>query len=274
MKNITLIITVFIFTFSLNAQNFSGKATYKTHRKVNIKLGEDKETSSSMQKMIQEQMKKHFQRTYHLNFNQNESTYRQEAQLKAPQASNGVRIMSIGGTSNSDILYKNIKENRYTNKTEISSKRFLIQDKLPKYEWEMSGETKTIGKYTCYKATKTRTREQSSLINDEETQKTVTITTTAWYTPEIPISNGPEMFGGLPGLILEIQDGKQTIVCSEIVLNPTEKTEIIEPTKGKKITQVKFDEIMDKKNKEMLERLKDNRGKKGNGNRFRIQIGG
>ena len=273
MKNITLIITVFIFTFSLSAQNFSGKATYKTHRKVNVKLGEDKETSSSMQKMIQEQMKKHFQKTFHLNFNQNESTYKQEAQLSAPQASNGVRVMSIGGGSNNDILYKNIKENRYTNKTEISSKRFLIQDKLPKSEWEMSGETKTIGKYTCYKATKTRTREQRNFTDNEVTKKTVTITTTAWYTPEIPISNGPEMFGGLPGLILEIQDGKQTIVCSEIILNPTEKIEITEPTKGKKITQVKFDEIMDKKRDEMLERFKNNRSSR-DGNRISIQIGG
>jgi GLPGLI family protein len=37
------------------------------------------------------------------------------------------------------------------------------------------------------------------------------VTITAWYTPEIPVSQGPEGYWGLPGLILEVNDGKTTI---------------------------------------------------------------
>ena len=97
--------------------------------------------------------------------------------------------------------------------------------------------------------------------------------TTAWYTPQIPVSNGPEEFGGLPGLILEINDGKLTIVCSEIVLNPLDKIEIKEPTKGKEISQKDFDKLQKEKSKEMMERFRSKRGD-GKGNTFEIKIGG
>jgi GLPGLI family protein len=45
------------------------------------------------------------------------------------------------------------------------------------------------------------------------------VTITAWYTPEIPVNQGPENYWGLPGLILEINDSKTVILCSKIVLN-------------------------------------------------------
>ena len=34
----------------------------------------------------------------------------------------------------------------------------------------------------------------------------------AWFTPEIPVSTGPSMYGGLPGLILEINDDRTTML--------------------------------------------------------------
>jgi predicted GIY-YIG superfamily endonuclease len=51
------------------------------------------------------------------------------------------------------------------------------------------------------------------------------ISITAWYTPEIPINQGPENYWGLPGLILEVTDGKTVILCSKLVLNTKEKKE-------------------------------------------------
>ncbi|CAL2102111.1 conserved exported protein of unknown function [Tenacibaculum sp. 190130A14a] len=262
-------------------QSFTGRATYKTHRKIDIKMNEGKGApSSEIQKQLQEQLKKQFQKTYTLAFNNYESTYKQEAQLSAPQPTNGVQIQIVGSGGGTDVLYKNVKEKRYANKTEISGKRFLIKDNLPDLGWEMTGETKTIGKYTCYKAERSREEERRSFSVDEEgkeedkTEK-VTVKTVAWYTPEIPVSNGPSLHWGLPGLILEIQEGKQTIVCSEIVINPSDKIEIEEPKKGKKVTQEKYDKIMDEKSKEMMERFKNKRKSRGNdGNSISIEIQG
>ena len=111
------------------------------------------------------------------------------------------------------------------------SKRFLVKDSLPTYKWEMSSETKNIGNYTCYKASFTRDVEnvKMSIVNGEskEVKETVSVTTTAWYTPQIPINQGPDDFWGLPGLILEVNADRTTILCTKIVMNPEEK-EMIE----------------------------------------------
>ena len=84
-------------------------------------------------------------------------------------------------------------------------------------------------------------------------------TVTAWYTPQIPVSSGPRSYHGLPGLILEINDGSETMICSKIVLNPKDKLSISEPSKGKKVNQKEFYEIMEKKMKEMNDRYHHDR---------------
>ena len=65
-------------------------------------------------------------------------------------------------------MYKNIKENRYSNKAEIFGKQFLIKDSLESRNWELTNETKNIGKYTCYKATFTEDVEEQSLNDKNE----------------------------------------------------------------------------------------------------------
>lgn len=275
----TIVALLFLsVAFGINAQNFQGKAVYKTHRKLDIKLGKGKGApNSAIQKQLMAQLKKQFQKTFILNFTKSESTYKQDAELSKPQVQSGgmqIRIMDSGG---SDVLYKNIAEKRYVNQTEISGKRFLIKDQLKDLGWEMTGETKNIGNYTCYKATRSREEERTSFAmtdgKQEEKKETVTVTTVAWYTPQIPVSNGPDDYWGLPGLILEIQEGKLTIACSEIVLNPSNKVAIKEPKRGKKVTQAKFDKIMTEHSKDMMERFKNGRKSK-NGNSFSIQIQG
>lgn len=264
-----------LLSLSINAQSFSGRATYKTHRKMDLEI--DSTASNEMRKQIEEQMRRTFQKTYTLNFTKDESTYRENEKLnspsKKPASGGGVVIMAFGGSANNNITYKNLKEVRYSNKRDLMGKLFLIKDKLPKYDWVLTGETKNIGTYTVYKATWTREEENLSIsMNNGETKeekKKEKRTTTAWYTLDIPVSNGPEEWWGLPGLILEINDGQETIVCSEIVLNPSEKIIIEEPEKGKVVTQDKYEELSRKKMREFMER---NRSKDGRG--IELRIGG
>jgi len=254
--SLIFIIAILSTVCRLNAQEFSGVATYKSHRKMDLKLGEDK-VNDALKKQIHDQLKKQFQKTYFLNFNKEESIYKQEEQLAAPApSSGGIRITVSNG---SDIRYKNIKEQRYVNANEIFGKAFLIKDSIKSITWELVNETKNIGNYTCFKAQFSKdytTQTITSEGNIEDVEKTKT--TVAWYTPQIPISNGPEDFQGLPGLILEINDGELTLVCSKIVLNPEKTIEIKEPSKGKVVSQKQYDAIVEDKTKEQMERFKSN----------------
>lgn len=73
---------------------------------------------------------------------------------------------------------------------------FKYEEPIPAFDWKTSNDTCTVLNYLCYKATVTfRGR-----------------TYTAWFAPEISSNNGPWKFGGLPGLILKIQDQDQNFI--------------------------------------------------------------
>jgi len=272
------LIAVALLGFILNsvAQDFTGKAIYKTNRKSGFKIG-DSNMSEAQKQELEERFQKINQKTFILEFDKTTSSYKEEDKLNAPnpQANmGGVQIISVfGGGGSGSLYFKNLKEKRFVSKTEIMGKTFLIKDSIPNYQWQLTSETKNIGNYTCYKATFTQEVENMMMTVEngetKQTKKSETITTTAWYTPQIPISNGPTIYHGLPGLILEINDGKTTIVCTEIVLNPSEKITISEPDKGKIVTQAEYDKIRDEKNKELMERFQSRDGKG-----IEIKIGG
>ena len=273
-----LTLALLIAVSSLSAQDFQGVATYKSQRQMSIEL-DSTQVNSEMHQQMMAMMKKQFEKTYLLTFSKEESIYREDKQLEAPQPAG--MVMVVMDTGGSDILYKNTKENTFTSQNEVFGKVFLIEDELEKRDWVLTNETKNIGQYTCYKATMTREQEvvQTRIsvngdndVEDEDAEPEMEeITVTAWYAPEIPVNNGPGRYQGLPGLILEIEDGSLSLLCSKIVLNPKDKKEITKPTKGKKVNQEKFDQIMEKKMQEMSERYNSDRR---DGESVEIRIGG
>lgn len=89
--------------------------------------------------------------------------------------------------------------------------------------WEMTQETKKINGFVCYKAT--RMPDPSSL---EVPDKSFPII--AWYTMEIPLPYGPFTYGGLPGLILEIQRESNVFFKAKIMRwDDNNKVEIVFP---------------------------------------------
>jgi GLPGLI family protein len=253
-----------------------------------------------MQKTIEERMKQMFEKTFILNFDKNASIYKEEEKLDSPGQGGGMRMMSNmmggGGTH-----YKNVKEKTFSVDKEFFGKEFLVKDTLPKLAWKLEGETKQIGNYTCFKATAVRPvsqadfknyrrktedkkesekKEEGKVEGKTETTKTTNLTdgwdvpkeivVTAWYTPDIPINQGPENYWGLPGLILEVNEGKTIILCSKIVMNTKEKKEIKAPSKGKEVTQAEYDKIVTEKMAEMREM---NQGQ-GGGRTTQFRMGG
>lgn len=275
------LIIVLLLSSLVYGQEIEGIATYKSHQKFDIEL--DDHVSDDMKEQLMAMMRKQTQKEYNLQFTENESEYKQEEMLddNTTISGGGMQIV-IAGSGGNDVRYKNLTEQRYVEQVEMFGKQFLIKDKLEQPEWELHKETKNIGQYTCFKATYKTTRtvmvaeSSSDGVNSDGSEHTEEeeIEVVAWYTPQIPVKNGPSEYHGLPGLILEVNDGIETLLCTKIVLNPEKALDIKEPNKGKEVSDAEYRDILEKKMKEMNEQFQGD-GRKGDGKQsFSIKIGG
>jgi len=258
-KNVLAFIVALIPAITI-AQSFQGKVTYewKASSEEFRKNVIQPDMPPEMAKFIEAKMKLMFHKVYVLEFNKTNSLYKEE------------RIMTATGDdfvpNNSDdgakiAYFKKIKTKEFVEQREFYGKYFAIKDSLPVIQWKLESETKKIGDYLCHKATavvpikitREEDEEEKSTNFFQKKEKPTEKTITAWYAPEIPVSQGPENYWGLPGLILEVNDGNAVTLCTKIVLNVKEKLEIKPQSKGKTVTQKQYDEIVIKKNKELSE---------------------
>ncbi|WP_445714457.1 GLPGLI family protein [Flavobacterium sp.] len=107
---------------------------------------------------------------------------------------------------------------------------FLIIEPLNQ-NWKLTNESKIIDGYTCYKAT-----NEYIVVNSKGTFKHPVI---AWFCPQIPISIGPRGYGGLPGLILELQEWNNVFGVEKIEFSNDIK-EIVLPNEGKIISNQEY----------------------------------
>jgi GLPGLI family protein len=106
--------------------------------------------------------------------------------------------------------------------TGMWGKEYVYEEPVPKFEWKITPDTLTVLGYKCIKATTTfRGRDYE-----------------VWFTPFIPIRQGPWKFSGLPGLILKAADTKEYFEWTAIE---------IEKPKNKDLLVLNFVHIMNKK---------------------------
>lgn len=88
-------------------------------------------------------------------------------------------------------ISKDLSNNEATFKNRIGRDIYSYTEPMD-LKWKIEPETMKIDKYTAQKATTSYGGRNW----------------TAWFTTEIPLSNGPYKFGGLPGLIIKLTDDK------------------------------------------------------------------
>ena len=282
MKIIRVLIIALV-SFNSFAQNINGQAFYFS--KTTVKMSEigREGMDENMKKMIADRMKSYLEKTYILTFNNNESIYVEEEKLETG-AGGGSRMGMMMGSFSAGKQYKNLESNQILEEREFFGKQFLINDTISNLDWTLEKESKQIGQYVAFKATalkkedendlsfarrrnndkdkkdadeklKSEKKEDSTKTNEEnpidqiEVPKEILVT--AWYTPQIPIGNGPGEYAGLPGLILELNFYRTTILCSKIVMNPKESDEIKAPTKGKEVSREEYNKIVKEKTDEL-----------------------
>ncbi len=103
---------------------------------------------------------------------------------------------------------------------------YLMEFSLPKIDWKISEETKTIEGYTCQKAVGAYGGRNY----------------TAWFANDLPFQNGPWKLSGLPGLILEATDAKKEVlfICKEISKDTAARTTATSYRRLVKVTEKAF----------------------------------
>lgn len=170
---------------------------------------------------------------YELSFNKNRSIFNLIESLDTDSNAEKLAATSSGGKGT---YYMNFIDNEVINKVGNFGEDFLIYSKISSLQWKTTSESKKIGKYICYKAFCEQKRESIKGV--------YIVHIIAWYCPLIPVSSGPVGYGGLPGLILELNHNNNAIYkLKELRLNSNEDFTYKKPTKGKKISIKEYDDI-------------------------------
>jgi len=165
------------------AQVKEGRVVYE--RKINMHRNL---TDESMKNMVPEFSTSKTE----LIFSGGESLYKnikeeEDIRDKAGEGQHDGVFIKFGGGD--DQVYKNYDAEKMTEQRELGPKKYIIEDSLPRQAWKLEEGARTVKGYACKKAT-TRNRAGKDVI--------------AWYCEDLQSASGPEVYGGLPGLILEM----------------------------------------------------------------------
>lgn len=234
MKKLLFLLT--ISPFLSFGQQTEGKIIYTETIQMEIDLPEEHRqmmgnlpTSQSIAKVLY--------------FNENESLFKNDDSDEDNDGTfetgsdNGDVQIKVVMASPENFLYKNLSDNNSIEQQEFFGKIFLINGELDAFPWKLTTEQKVVLNYPCTKA-----------VFQDSTNNIV-----AWFTSQIPVSNGPEGFGQLPGMILEldVDEGQQTFVAESVVFETLSEENLAAPKKGKKVTPEEFETITTAKMKEM-----------------------
>jgi GLPGLI family protein len=226
-KKIALLFVFSAGTFIAKAQMIlQGKIDYQ--RKMNIHRqfdGMGDENNSYMEAFMAK-MPKFDSRTFSLYFTGKQSKYFPVKQEENPM------LNMMGGLPGTETQVWNDFEHQKTIASKkIFEQNFLIDDTIRNLTWKILDEVRMIAGYSCRKA--------STKINDS-------VVVVAFYTDKIPVSGGPEMFAGLPGMILELAIPRlyTTWVAQSVNVQNVNATDLLVPDKGKKTTMAEVEKTL------------------------------
>lgn len=168
----------------------------------------------------------------HISYSKDSVAREMMAQDKTP-AEIRERTNYFGRGSHLTVVKKNgilIVSDKFINET------LVYEEPFPAFNWQIASQTDTVCGYLCHLATcDFRGRHWQ-----------------VWFTPEIPIMEGPWKFAGLPGLIIKACDSKRDFIF-ELVYVSESQHRIISSAPSKdpfqKTTRVQFMAV-DRKSKQ------------------------
>ncbi len=249
MKKLFLSLAILLTLQTVQAQQKEGTVIYQ--RKTNTwKLIQNEQVRNNVPEY---QIAK-----YALYFSDSVSLYKLIPDDNAPEPfageGGGFRRFNFGGGDGE--LYKNLTTGLTIQANELGGKNFLIIDTIKKAPWKISAETKQVLGVNCRKATRKVLQPVRQQRNINFNRNGGTIDTTvkppapkeievvAWFAETILAPVGPDTYGQLPGVILELNvDDGTTIYTALEVKKTIDIKEFKEPKKGKKVTMQEYRQL-------------------------------
>ncbi len=127
-------------------------------------------------------------------------------------------------------IYRNFEKETKTDVIGMLGKTYIVEDSLRIPTWKVMNKIKEIAGHMCMMAV------------TEDTVKGQKIA--AWFANDLPVSGGPELYAGLPGMILEldVNDGDMVVTAIDIKMKPVAAEDINVPKKlkGRKINDKQY----------------------------------
>lgn len=157
---------------------------------------------------------------FELSFNTAKSVYKPGRESPG----NSALRMFGGMPGGENIVFTDYAGKKVEAHKQVFETDYLVQDSMRKMQWKITDEVRIIADYKCRKAV--------GRICDS-------VYVVAFYTDDIAVSGGPEMFCGLPGMILEIAIPRlySTWTATKVELITPADKDLVPPVKGKKTSQ-------------------------------------
>lgn len=124
----------------------------------------------------------------------------------------GKRGRLFGAKSDTSYVFKDFLKNEMYTQERLITNYFDVKDKVSLFKWEILNDTATVLSFPCKKA-RTVFRGRTYEV---------------YYTDDIPVSDGPAKFNGLPGLILKVKMIEQKAIYEiEAVSLSTKKESVV-----------------------------------------------
>lgn len=246
MKFLKIILFILLPTLTF-AQENKGMIVYELTVDVHRNMTGDRER-------FKQYVPKTMSSKYQLSFTPEASMFKEYVNLDEEPEGGGrgrgrMRWFAGGGTQGD--MYLNFQEKRFVNSREFDGKKYLIKGEIDQTPWKITGKSREIAGYPCMQAIYDDTLENKAL--------------TAWFTPNIPVSAGPGIYGQLPGLIiaLDVNNGEQVYRPLMIAFEAPDSKDMEEPKKGKDITDEEFTEMLKIRMEEMRKQREAQRAEGG-----------
>lgn len=227
MKKLQLICIFLLTAFGANAQ-FTQYGKIEYEKKVNVKrqLNDLDDEQKQWIEKFKAQIPDFNTSYFDLYFNTSKSLYKPGKEVEG-----GTKLWFAQSPASDNVVLTDFGTEKVKANKTVFEQKFLVEDSMRKIEWKISDEIRTIANYKCRKAV--------GKIFDS-------VYVVAFYTEDIMVSGGPEMFSGLPGMILQLAIPRMhtTWVAQKIDMVKPKDTDFTTSDKGKKTTQKELYETL------------------------------